>query len=268
MYYTRAQFAKLLGTTVETLRYYEDCGLLQVEYDKDSKRYQYRDADLISVINIRLFRSINVPVVSIKEYMNGSHIESHTSLLDHQIESARQQIKYLVELQDQMIAMRNRCATSIPRLNTVTEEVRPEAFFFPLSLGSSLTSQFQQTQEWMAALPFTWISIVIPPTVWQSSQGSLSVTPALVISREYVGKYLPHFDPSLVIRKPSAVNYKTVIITDNLFQIPGEAIDLLMQYASAHGTHLTGTITGVLLDQAWQNDHFVYYVGISSDFEN
>lgn len=29
MYYTRTQMAKLLGTTVETLRYYEDSGLIR-----------------------------------------------------------------------------------------------------------------------------------------------------------------------------------------------------------------------------------------------
>lgn len=266
MSYTRAQFAKLLGITVEALRYYEECGILNVKYNEEGKRYQYQEADMVSVMNIRLFRALNVPVASIRDFMTGHYEEPQASLLDQQIESARLQIKYLVELQDQMIAMQKRNRSAVSRLNSVIEEERPDVYFLPLPHDFSQKQHLSQMQEWMDALPFTWTSIIIPPADWQTEEAFIRATPALSISREYAGKYLSGY-PDYALYKPGALNYKTVTATDDLSRISREAVDRLREYAGQKGTRLTGIFTGILLDQVWQEDHFVYYVGITADFE-
>ncbi len=265
MYYTRTQMAKLLGTTVETLRYYEDSGLIRACYDEASKRYQYRESDIPRLLSILLFRSMEVSIPDIRAFTENTSPGESPSMLDTQIESIRRRIKFLVETQDQLIAMRRRTRDVAVLLDAVEEIPRGDVYFMPIS-GETARRRPSVMQAWTQALPFAWPGVMVEPDALQAAQDVCTARLALNISREYASRYLPPKALEQALFKPAASTCKTVVVTEDPCRLPRAALDRLAAYAAERGTRLCGTITGVLLDHTEQQGACRYYIGLAADY--
>lgn len=265
MYYTRTQIAKLLGTTVETLRYYEDSGLIRACYDKTSKRYRYQESDIPRLLNILLFRSMDVSFGDIRTFLAGTEHSESISMLDAQIESISCRIRSLTETQDQLIAMRQRTRDVSTLLDVVEEKPRDNVYFMPV--GEKIAEHTTHIMNaWTQALPFAWPGIMIELDALETKDEFCSARLALNISQEYAGRYLPAQALKQALFKPAAPAYKTVVITENPCRLPRTGLERLTAYAAARGTRLCGTITGVILDYMDFQGKPRYYIGLASDF--
>lgn len=92
--YTRGEVCRVLGVTKDTLRHYENCGLLKPEENKKNKYKYYSIADL-EILNVILFlRTIDVPIHEIPRFIQCKDIETYGDFLDEQIKKAISKINY------------------------------------------------------------------------------------------------------------------------------------------------------------------------------
>lgn len=92
--YTRGQVCKVLGVTRDTLRHYEDCGLVKPQENINNKYKYYSIADL-EILNVILFlRSIDVPIHDIPQFIQCKNIDTYGTFIDEQIMKAKIKINY------------------------------------------------------------------------------------------------------------------------------------------------------------------------------
>lgn len=92
--YTRGEVSRVLGITKDTLRHYEECGLVSPEENKKNKYKYYSIADL-EILNVVLFlRSMEVPISEIPKFIKCKDIDTYGDFLDEQINKAISKINY------------------------------------------------------------------------------------------------------------------------------------------------------------------------------
>lgn len=92
--YTRGQVCKVLGVTKDTLRHYENCGLLKPKENEKNKYKYYSIADL-EILNVILFlRTIDVPIQEIPRFIECKDLKTYGDFLDEQINKAISKINY------------------------------------------------------------------------------------------------------------------------------------------------------------------------------
>lgn len=92
--YTRGEVSKVLGVTKDTLRHYEECGLVSPEENKKNRYKYYSIADL-EILNVVLFlRSMEVPINEIPKFIECKDIDTYGDFLDEQINKAISKINY------------------------------------------------------------------------------------------------------------------------------------------------------------------------------
>lgn len=92
--YTRGQVSKVLGVTKDTLRHYEECGLVN-PYINEKNKYKYYSIADLEILNVVLFlRSMDVSIQEIPNFIECKDIKSYGNFLDEQINKAIQKINY------------------------------------------------------------------------------------------------------------------------------------------------------------------------------
>lgn len=92
--YTRGKVSKVLGVTKDTLRHYENCGLLNPKVNEKNGYKSYSIAD-IEILNVILFlRAIDVPTKDIPKFIECSDIDVYSSFLDAHIYLATKKINH------------------------------------------------------------------------------------------------------------------------------------------------------------------------------
>lgn len=93
------EFSKLAKTTVKTIRYYDEVGLLKpVFVDGNGYRY-YETEQLNDLIKIIELRNLDVPIVDIKKILNSLSkdklLEKHLLVLENNLDKTKNQITLL-----------------------------------------------------------------------------------------------------------------------------------------------------------------------------
>lgn len=92
--YTRGKVCKVLGVTKETLRHYENCGLLKPKENEKNKYKYYSIADL-EILNVILFlRAMDVSTKDIPKFIECKDIDVYGSFLDDHIRLAVDKINH------------------------------------------------------------------------------------------------------------------------------------------------------------------------------
>lgn len=93
------EFSKLAKTTVKTLRYYDEIGLLKpVFVDDNGYRYYIIDQlnDLLKIVELR---TLDMPIAFIKETLQGDNLQEklveHKNILERELSNKQHQISLL-----------------------------------------------------------------------------------------------------------------------------------------------------------------------------
>lgn len=98
--YTRGEVCNVLGITKDTLRHYEECGLVKPQRNEKNRYKYYSIADL-EILNVVLFlRAMEVPIKDIPQFIECKDINTYANFLDEQIEKAVSKIKYWNHVKD------------------------------------------------------------------------------------------------------------------------------------------------------------------------
>ena len=124
-YFKIGEISKLYQISVDTLRYYEELGLLTPKRSENGYRL-YRLNDIWRLNVIRDLRGLGFPMERIREYLNDRSIHTTEQLLQDELVAIRQKIAYLTKLQSNV---QERLATirkaEDQPLETVTEKWLP-----------------------------------------------------------------------------------------------------------------------------------------------
>lgn len=94
IYHTRDVY-KNLGLTRETLRYYEEIGLINPKRDPNSQYRNFDFWDISHLMAIDFFKKRGFSPLEVKELMNMSSIEDYIKIMTRQIEYFEENIRHL-----------------------------------------------------------------------------------------------------------------------------------------------------------------------------
>lgn len=104
--YTRGRVCKLLNITKDTLRYYEDAGIIH-PYTNPTNNYKYYSIADIEILEVILFlRSIDVSVPDIPKVMECKEIDSYENFLENQMNVIQEKIVYWQKIENVIIYLR------------------------------------------------------------------------------------------------------------------------------------------------------------------
>ncbi len=94
--YRIKEIAKLYGVCADTLRYYEEQGILTPERGENNYRI-YSIQDICNLNVIREQRELGIPMERIREYITGRQVESTLAMMSEEEEIVERQIARLVQ---------------------------------------------------------------------------------------------------------------------------------------------------------------------------
>jgi Cd(II)/Pb(II)-responsive transcriptional regulator len=117
-----SELAKRTNCDIETIRYYEKSGLLKEPRRTDNGYREYQPEHQERLQFIRHCRSLQMSLTEIRLLLQlkanpEAGCKEVDDLLDHQIERVRAQMATLQNLEEQLVALRNRC----PRPRSIEE---------------------------------------------------------------------------------------------------------------------------------------------------
>ena len=92
------EISKLYGIGVDSIRYYEEIGIIKPMRSESGYRY-YSIHDIWRLNVIRDLRSIGFTMEQIRKYLNHHTVSSSISMLEDEKEAISKQIQYLQKLQ-------------------------------------------------------------------------------------------------------------------------------------------------------------------------
>lgn len=92
--YTIGQVAKFLGLSRDTLKFYEEKGLVKPVQDKENGYRRYSLFDIDDVLTVNFYREIDVEIKQIQKLKNDGNLEEIESLLDKQEKKIQEEIEY------------------------------------------------------------------------------------------------------------------------------------------------------------------------------
>lgn len=96
--YSIGETAKLLGVTVQTLRYYSKMQLLQPKYIDPTTGYRYYSFDQFHYIDrIKYLQSFGIPLANIKEVIESGSVKKLIPVLEEQREKSISELKKVQE---------------------------------------------------------------------------------------------------------------------------------------------------------------------------
>lgn len=113
MSYTVQALAKLANTSVRTLHYYDEIGLLSPSRVSRNGYRQYDEPELLKLQQILFFRELDFPLADIKRILSSPYFDMAAALTDHRqlIELKRKRLTKLLATIDQTIKKLNHQTT-------------------------------------------------------------------------------------------------------------------------------------------------------------
>lgn len=92
--YTIGQVAKFLGVSRDTLKYYEEKGLVKPKQDDENGYRKYNHFDIYDVITTNFYRELDVEIKKIQEIRKSKSVEDIELVLEEKEEKILEEIEY------------------------------------------------------------------------------------------------------------------------------------------------------------------------------
>jgi len=92
--YTIGQVAKFLGVSRDTLKFYEEKGLVKPQQNSENGYRTYNHFDIYDITTINFYREIDFEIKKIQELRKGKSIEGIQSMLGEKEQEVLEQIAY------------------------------------------------------------------------------------------------------------------------------------------------------------------------------
>ena len=239
------QFSALTGCPEQTIRYYEEMGLLSPARMPGSNYRRYTQRELILLMQMRQFHGLSIPL---KELSGASDsIEEMDKLLDRYRQAVERQL-------DDLEMQLERIKTIRERLAQATNQVRRATIgpIYRLMLSDSAVLANPSTpaivRQWLSIMPFSHFTVIIPRR--QLADRGLKAFDAMqwgigVIER-YVGRLEEApCEPAVLYPKTRCI-CANLLVDDPLCIRPGELAPFYA-YLEEHSLFFSGDMYGLVI---------------------
>ena len=244
MRYTRSQCSKLFGISMDTLRYYENIGLLQVERDVSSRNCYYSEQQIMQLLDYRKFKSLGLNNDMLPTLLSGNNVPTHKDLFSNAVAQLQEQISELTNRISYVHSMNEVFDSISSNLNVIQIGMLPEREFLLFNReNESLISIATQ------GLPFLnyayWID---RECLLGQKEYSISLAidiRTLMVCRPELYKQLHESGKTLVNGNGMKVYCYRFYPSPQIIQ--PEDLDPLIEYAKEHHFQIKGDVFGGIL---------------------
>lgn len=232
--YKTGRFAHMMGIGVDTLRYYEQLGLLSPRIDAQNGYRFYSDEDAFMLLNIKEYRGMGMPVGEIARLLRGGTVRQQIHYLEEKQRELDEQMIYLQKLRQrarQRVTEMNRIAT----LGQVQRVHCPAAYHLPYLELERFPKEkaASMMRRWTGSMPFIGFFISLDATAL--SEGRLApVKPGLKAELKYVDEFkLPLGEPVRLMQGGDGISVSLAV--RDLFHLTRAEIAPLLDYFAREG---------------------------------
>ena len=244
MRYTRSQCSKLFGVSMDTLRYYENLGLLQVERDASSRNCYYSERQIMRLLDYRKLKALGLDNEKLASLLSGEKSPSNKELFADALSSLQSQMTEISNRISYVQYMNEGFDSIFSKLDVVQIGILPEREFLLFNKeNESLISLAAQ------GLPFLnyayWID---QDCLLGKKEFSVSFAidiRALMICRPELYHRLHESGKTIINGNGMKVFCYRFYPTKKDVQI--EDFDPLIEYARNHHFHIRGGVFGGIL---------------------
>ena len=107
--YTVGQVARFLGMTRDTLKFYEEKGLVKPHVDQANGYRKYNEIDIFNIMITNFYREIDLEIKHIQKIKNGESVEDIMLTLDEKEQEILDEIAYKQRLLKQIAKVKENC---------------------------------------------------------------------------------------------------------------------------------------------------------------
>lgn len=166
MFFKIGEFSRLTGISVDTLRYYERCGLLTPRVDEANGYRLYTEQDFLALFHLRQLRGLEMPLATIKEY------RAEGCSLEEQLEGLTDRCARIDEELHRLQLLRQRCAAAARTIRKVKENLGKVAEVNCTAAYHLLFCTLEHlppervaplVEKWVSAMPFVGYFVSLAP---------------------------------------------------------------------------------------------------------
>lgn len=157
--------SKLLGIPAETLRYYENCGILTPQKDSASGYRSYTPWDLNQLVLCRLYRSFGFSITEVQQMMYDDDEETLYNRLIAREAELLETINHSQSVIHMLAARRQDLGNLSSSVGRFREEESPELLFLQHRRGNEFDLSgrvMEMSRKWVQAMPVVSPGILIP----------------------------------------------------------------------------------------------------------
>lgn len=257
--------AKAFQISADTLRYYEKAGLLPVHKDANNGYRAYRYDDIIRLMDILFFRSLNLPIRDIRQTFDAKGLGEVKAMLSVNEATVRDQLQELRLMEQKLrvtIARYAACETRVGKFSIVSA---PPLLYKIMAAGDADILQVIQryqllNSKWLRDLRYT---IRISQKDILRRKAFLSASLGLSVTRSEADAIQPNAFLRELSPPPAGEYLYTIVATDY-----GEAEDAVLLSASAwlkeRNKRVAGDLIGCFMAASHkpQKDYYEIWIPI------
>lgn len=231
MFYKIGEFSRYSGTSIDTLRHYERCGLLCPEIDSANGYRLYTDSDFITLMNIRQQRGMEISLSEIAEFQQAHSLDAQLARYQEQVRLLDEKIQHLQLLKQRCSARQAYIQSAKNNLGRILELHCQPAYHLLFHTLKDLEAEKAQklVEKWVQSMPFAGYFVSIPPQ--DLNVGPLNLQLGLSADLRYVGEFsLPIHPPVKAMMGGPGIQY--TMTTENVFSLTMADLRPAFDYAA------------------------------------
>ncbi|SDK10582.1 MerR family transcriptional regulator [Natronincola ferrireducens] len=129
-YYTTKQMASILGVGIETLRHYENKGILKPRRDKENNYRLYTASDIRKFNSCRIFRTFDFTIEEAAKIIEWESLDYIKDSVDYKIEALKKQRVFLDERINSLEAYKKKVQDAEDLNGRLVIKEMPDVYYF------------------------------------------------------------------------------------------------------------------------------------------
>ena len=156
--YKISEFSEYSGVNVDTLRFYEKMGLLHPYHHPENNYRFYSDYDLLNLMQIRLMRSMDIPIAALQKQETRNLHELHNSI-SAQVDALESEIAVLSQRLDRFKRIQKELAECKTQISECSIIQLPHLYALYYDEESIQNPHFtQQVTAWCKHIPYVHLT--------------------------------------------------------------------------------------------------------------
>lgn len=263
MPYTIGRFARLLGQSADTLRYYERAGLIRPDRNPDNNYRRFTEAHAVRAMSLRLYRSLDMDLSGMRAIAGGRTIGEQNGDL------ARERDRILAEVRDleqkakrieELRVFYDLAERETGRVNEIVMEETHSIYAFGAGAAPG-DRALGVVRAWMRHLPYAYFSVGIPEESLLSEDEDLAVRLGVGIVERYRSEFGLPLAPETETF-PAGLSVSMHLSSRDLFRLARREIAPLFDFVRDRGWRVCSGATGRLFAEEVVDGRPLYYYSI------